>query len=84
MATIALGAAAALASSAYINARYGIGIDYQNWRDDRAFGARLGQRIRSLGSQCTLYGMFDIVDERAEFLWFEGKSWSYGEIKRGV
>ena len=84
MTLVAAAAAATLASTAYLNARFGFSTDLANWRDDQAFSARLGQRIKSLGSKCTLWGIFDVVDESVEFLWFEGRSWSYGEIKRGM
>lgn len=81
--TLALASAAALASSAYINAKFSIGIDLQNMRYEREWVQRLGERVKALGDTCTLWAMFDAVDESNEVLWFEGRSWTYGELKGG-
>lgn len=84
MATNAIAyAAAALAGSAYLNAKFSIGTDLKQLSHDRAFGARLMKRVKDAGPNCTMYGMFDLVDESNELLWFEGKSWTYGQIKTG-
>lgn len=74
-------AAAALAGGAYLNAKFGIGTDLQQIRYDNAFGARLMKRVQEAGPNCTFYGMFNLVAPETEFLWFEGKTWTYGEIK---
>ncbi|PVH81181.1 putative bifunctional fatty acid transporter/acyl-CoA synthetase [Cadophora sp. DSE1049] len=76
--------AAAVAATAYLNAKLSVGLDMQNLRHDRDWGARLGQRIQSLGDTCTIYAMFDSVDPNVEALWFEGRTWTYGELKRDV
>jgi hypothetical protein len=75
--------ATALAASAYLNARLSISTDLRQLRYDREWARRLGQRIGELGDTCTLFAMFDRVDEAVEGLWFEGRSWTYGELKRG-
>ncbi len=75
--------AAAVAATAYLNAKLSVGLDMQNLRHDRDWGARLGQKIQSLGDTCTIYAMFDSVDPNVEALWFEGRTWTYGELKRG-
>jgi len=76
--------AAALATGAYVNAKFGIGIDLQQLCYDREWNKRLGERIQELGDTCTLYRMFDMVDPNIEALWFEGRTWTYGELKRGT
>jgi hypothetical protein len=79
----ALIGAAALAAGAYLNAKLGIGADLGTLREEREFGERLGRRIEELGDTVTLYHMFDIVSREKEALWFEGKTWTYGELKTG-
>jgi hypothetical protein len=80
----ALIGAAAVAAGAYLNAKMGIGTDLKVMREEREFGERLGRRIRELGDTCTLFRMFDIVSPEKEALWFEGKTWTYGELKIGT
>ena len=80
------GAALALATAAYANAKFGIKADIDSLKDEAAFGKRLGQRIAELGDTCTLYGMLKRVIEvnkqgSAEALWFENKSWTYDQLK---
>jgi hypothetical protein len=77
-------ASAALAAGAYLNAKWSVGIDLRNLQHDRAWGKRLGEFIEALGDTVTLYRMFERVSPEAEALWFEGKSWTYGEIKKGI
>ncbi|TVY42800.1 Fatty acid transporter protein [Lachnellula occidentalis] len=83
-ATGALVGAAALAAGAYLNAKLGISPDIQQLRHERAWGERFQSRLASLGDSCSTYHMFDRVDPGLEFLWFEGKAWTYGEIKSYV
>ncbi|KUL83456.1 hypothetical protein ZTR_10956 [Talaromyces verruculosus] len=80
------GAALALATAAYANAKFGIKADIDSLGDEAAFGKRLGQRIAELGDTCTLYGILKRVIEvnkqgSAEALWFENKSWTYDQLK---
>lgn len=80
----AIKAAAALAAGAYLNAKLGIGTDIQQLTYDREWRNRLGRRMHALGETCTLYHMFDLVNPEVEALWFEGKTWTYGELKHGL
>ena len=80
----ALIGAAAVAAGAYLNAKLAIGMDLRVLKEEREFGERLGQRIQELGDTCTLYHMFDIVSPEKEALWFEGRTWTYGELKTGA
>jgi hypothetical protein len=80
------GAALALTTAAYANAKFGIKADLDSLRDEATFGKRLGQRIAELGDTCTLYGMLKRVIEvnkqgPADALWFENKSWTYDQLK---
>ncbi|KAH8594927.1 putative bifunctional fatty acid transporter/acyl-CoA synthetase [Bisporella sp. PMI_857] len=84
MAAVPLLSAAAVAAGAYVNAKLSIGTDLQQLSYDRELRSRLEQRIKSYGDTCTLYHMFDLVNPDNEALWFEGKTWTYGELKREV
>jgi hypothetical protein len=83
LSTGAVASAVAVAAGAYLNARLSIGTDMKSMRHDRQFGERVGANIQRLGDTCTIYAMFEKVDPTLEALWFEGKTWTYGELKRG-
>ena len=83
LASGALTAAAAVAAGAYLNAKLTIGTDLTRLRHDRTWIKRLLSRIEESGDTCTTYAMFDKVNEGIEFLWFEGRTWTYGEMKQG-
>jgi hypothetical protein len=76
-------AAAALATTAYLNAKFGVGIDLQQLSYDREWQVRLQHRLQKLGDTCTLYRTFELADSKAEALWFEGQTWTYDELKKG-
>ncbi|KAH8811094.1 putative bifunctional fatty acid transporter/acyl-CoA synthetase [Xylogone sp. PMI_703] len=76
--------AAAVAAGAYLNARLSISTDLRQLRYDRDWVVRLGKRIQELGGLCTMYGMFDRVDLKMDALWFEGRTWTYGQLKNEV
>jgi hypothetical protein len=78
-----VGAAAAVAGAACLNARLGFSSDIRQLLQERDFAARLRQMIKRLGGCITLYHMLELADENAEALWFEGRSWSYRVMKLG-
>ena len=80
---IAALSAAALGAGAYLNAKLGISTDLNELAISREFGERLGKRIQTLGDTVTLYRIFDLANEQDEALWFEGRTWTYGELKNG-
>jgi hypothetical protein len=83
MATASLVSAAALATGAYLDAKLGIGVDLRQISYERESQARLEQRLRDLGDTCSLYRMFEMADPGIEALWFEGRTWTYGQLKTG-
>jgi hypothetical protein len=78
-----IGAAASLAAGAYLNAKLSIGTDVKTLQHEKDWGKRLGQRIQALGDTCTLYRMVEGINPNNAALWFEGREWSYGELKKG-
>lgn len=83
---VAAASALSVAAGAYVNAKFSISTDLASIRGDRAWGKRLAQRMAELGDTPTVYGMLRRVVEveghgSAEAIWFEGKSWTYSELK---
>ena len=85
MALPAVGSIAVAAlGGAYMNARYGIGKDLQQINGDKDYLNRVGKRIAELGDTLTHYAMFSRVDPKLDAVWFEGRTWTYGEMKVGT
>jgi hypothetical protein len=78
-----VGAAAAVLGALYINAYYGFSTDFNQLLQDRAFKKRLAQRIASLGNDTTIYHMLEMAGPDATALWFEGRSWTFAEMRMG-
>jgi len=72
-----------LAGAAYLNARYGIGRDIKQLYDDRRWRKWIMARMKELGDRVTLHHLIELCDRNAEALWFEGRTWSYDELRRG-
>ncbi|RFU28967.1 hypothetical protein B7463_g7362, partial [Scytalidium lignicola] len=82
--TAAAAAAAAVAAGAYINAKLSISTDLKQLRYDRDWAQRFERRIQDLEDSCTTYGLLDRVDLDMDALWFEGRTWTYGQLKNQV
>ncbi|KAL4777876.1 hypothetical protein BDW60DRAFT_202749 [Aspergillus nidulans var. acristatus] len=83
---VAAASALSVAAGAYLDAKFSISADLSAMRSDRAFGKRLAEHIAQLGETPTVYGMLQRVVEvekhgSTEAIWFEGKSWTYSELK---
>lgn len=76
-------AAAAAGGLAYLNGRYAIAEDVRQLLRNRRFDKRLGDRIAQLQGWCTLYRMWQVADANSEALWFEDRSWTYGQLVAG-
>lgn len=74
------GVATAL-GAAYVNARLALGHDVGQYLDNRAFSKRLAQWLKKVSGETTLYRLLEFADPTAEALWFEGRSWSYAEVR---
>ena len=82
--SVAMLSTAVLGVGAYLNAKISVGTDLQQLRNDRAWMKRAMKLIDDLGDTCTLYHLFDKVDSKIKALWFEGRTWTYGELKNGL
>jgi hypothetical protein len=77
------GAAAAAIAARFLDERYGVLRDVGQILQDRAFRKRMGARINHLGDDVTIYRMLELAQPDATALWFEGRSWTYSEMKAG-
>jgi hypothetical protein len=75
--------AALVAGGLYLEGRYNVVRDVKQIRSDKAFAQRLEKRCKELGDQVKIYKMWEIADQNAEALWFEGRSWTYAAGKAG-
>jgi acyl-CoA synthetase (AMP-forming)/AMP-acid ligase II len=73
--------AATMAGAAYLDGKLGISLDVRELHRERTWRRRLEERIKSLGTQCTLYGVLSGADRNAQALWFEGRTWTYTDLK---
>ena len=78
----ALPVAAAVVGGMYLDAKHHIVKDITAWRARRQFNNNIAECARLMGDYCTLYHAIDYVDPKAEALWFEGRSWTYADLKR--
>ncbi|KAI9733769.1 MAG: hypothetical protein M1818_007183 [Claussenomyces sp. TS43310] len=84
LSSIAFLSSAALAAGAYLDAKLSISTDVRTWRNDRQWERGLSSLIQELGDTCTLYNIFSKADPGADALWFEGRTWSYGQLRYDV
>ena len=83
---MAMATAVSVTAGAYLNAKLSIATDLTTLSNERAFGKRLSKRIAQLGESTTIYKLLEhVVDVEgpgsADALWFEQKTWSYGQLK---
>lgn len=84
--SMALASGLSLAAGAYLNAKLSISTDLSSLYNDRSAMKRMGQRIMELGDTTTVYKLLERVVEvhghgSTDALWFEGKTWSYAQLK---
>lgn len=82
-AKIAAGTAAALLGTAVLDKTYGLSLDVKRILQDKNFRDRYLARAKELGDDTTIYHMLELAKQDAPALWFEGRTWTYTEIKIG-
>ncbi|KAG7153008.1 Long-chain fatty acid transport protein 4 like [Verticillium longisporum] len=80
VAIAASAAAATVVGALYANRRYGVSYDINQLLAEKSFRKRFQERVGALGNDMTVFHMFELADPRAEALWFEGRTWTYGEV----
>ena len=78
----ALPAAAATVGAMYMNAKHHIVKDINAWRAKQRFQGVVAEGAKLMGDYYTLYHAIKLNDPKAEALWFEGRSWSFADVRR--
>lgn len=76
-------ATAAAVAALFLNEKYGLSRDISELSQSRKFKKRLDARLSQLGDDVTIYRMLELAKPDAPALWFEGRSWTYSELKAG-
>jgi hypothetical protein len=80
---LAAAGAALFAGATYVDGHYAISRDIKHLLSDRRFGQRIQERCQQLGQHASLYHHMELADPKASALWFEGREWTYAEMKKG-
>lgn len=73
-----------VAGATYIDAQLAISRDVKQALRDRRYGKAIGSRFKALENNASVYGHLLLADPKATALWFEGRSWTYAEVTRGM
>jgi hypothetical protein len=76
--------AAVVAGALLLNDKYGFSHDIKELSQSRTFKKRLETRISQLGDDVTIYRMLELAQPNAPALWFEGRTWTYAELRSGM
>ncbi|KAE9979471.1 hypothetical protein BLS_009778 [Venturia inaequalis] len=73
---------ALIAGATYIDAQLAITRDVQQIFRDKRYGKAIGNRFQALRNNASAYGHLLLADPSAEALWFEGRTWTWGQVKK--
>jgi hypothetical protein len=67
----------------YIDAKYHLVKDYQKWRSVQKFRKNVVADVaKRMEDYYTVYHALEWHDPKAEGFWFEGRTWTFGEIRK--
>lgn len=78
----ALPAAVATVGAMYLDAKHHIVKDISNWRKSKEFQNILAEGRQLMGDYYTLYHALELNDQKADAFWFEGRSWTFADVRR--
>jgi hypothetical protein len=78
----AIPAAAATVGAMYLDAKHHIVKDISEWYASRKLQRIVAEGAQMLGDYYTLYHMLELNDPAAEAFWFEGRGWTFGDVRR--
>ena len=78
----ALPAAVATVGAMYLDAKHHIVKDISNWRKGKEFQNILAEGRELMGDYYTLYHALELNDPKADAFWFEGRSWTFADVRR--
>jgi hypothetical protein len=81
--SLAAATAAAVAGAAYLDGKYALRRDVKHILGERGFKKRMDERMGLLGDRATMHHLMELANQNATGLWFEGRSWTYAEMKKG-
>jgi hypothetical protein len=73
---------AATVGAMYLDAKHHIVKDINDWRSKRTFQKIVAEGKARLGDYHTLYHCLEGHDQKADAFWFEGRSWTFGDVRR--
>jgi hypothetical protein len=73
--------ATAIVGSMYLDAKHHVVKDIGVWRARRLFQRSLIEGARLMEDYHTLYHALELNDPKAEGFWFEGRSWTFANIR---
>jgi hypothetical protein len=75
---------ALVGATCYLDAHLAISRDVKQVFRDRRYGKAIQNRFKTLENNASAYGHLLLADPNASALWFEGRSWTYAEVTRGM
>ena len=78
----ALPAATAAVGAMYLDAKFHITKDLNDWRTKRKFGGIVAEGAKAMGDYYTLYHALELNDQTKDAFWFEGRSWNFADVRR--
>lgn len=70
-------------AATYLDAQLAVSRDVQQYFRDKRYGKAIGSRFKALENNASAYGHLLLADPSASALWFEGRTWTWGEVKKG-
>jgi hypothetical protein len=82
--TLIAASSALVGATYYLDAHLAISRDVKQVLSDRRYGTAIQNRFKALGNNASAYGHLLLADPNASALWFEGRTWTYAEVTRGM
>ena len=77
----ALPAVSVTLGAMYLDGKHHIIKDINTWRQKRRFKTALAENAKLMGDYFTLYHAIEHIDPQREAFHFEGRSWTFGEVR---
>jgi hypothetical protein len=68
----------------YLDAKHHVTKDINAWRERRRLLRLVDEGFRLLGDYITVYHFIELNDPEVEAFWFEGRSWTFGDVRQEV
>jgi len=78
----ALPATVATVGAMYLDAKYHIAKDLNDWRSKRKFSGVIAEGAKAMGDYYTLYHALELNNQKQDAFWFEGRSWTFADVRR--